>query len=81
MAFALTERRLLVYGRATDRRLPSPFVNVSWEQARSGGLRAVPDDGGLRLSFDFSAFYSDGARQAEVLLQTEQAAAADARFS
>ena len=76
VAFAMTECRLLVYGRTPDRRPPSPFVNVSWDQARSGGLKALPDDGGLRLSFDFSAFYPDRAGQAEVLLQTAQAAAA-----
>ena len=76
LAFALTERRLLVYGATPDRRPPSPFVNVSWEQAKAGGLRALMDDGSLRLCFEFSAFYPDRAGQAEVWLRTGQAAAA-----
>ena len=85
LAFAMTERRLLVYGRPPDRRPPSPFVNVSWEQARAGGLRALLDDGSLRLCSDFSALYPDRAGQAEVRLRTGQApaalAAAEARLS
>jgi hypothetical protein len=76
LAFGMTERRLLVYGATPDRRPPSAFVNVSWEQARAGGLRALLDDGSLRLSFDFSALYPDRAGQAEVWLRTGQAPAA-----
>jgi hypothetical protein len=76
LAFAMTERRLLVYGGTPDRRPPSPFVNVSWEQARAGGLRALLDDGRLRLCFDFSALSSDRAGQADVRLRTGQAPAA-----
>jgi hypothetical protein len=34
LAFAMTERRLLVYGATPDRRLPSPFGNVNWEQPK-----------------------------------------------
>ncbi|HEY6297079.1 MAG TPA: hypothetical protein VIX15_15570, partial [Streptosporangiaceae bacterium] len=59
-----------------DRRPPSPFVNVGWEQAKAGGLRALLDDGSLRLSFEFSALYPDRAGQAEVWLRTGQAPAA-----
>ncbi len=76
LAFAMTERRLLVHGATPDRRPPSAFVNVSWEQAIAGGLKALLDDGSLRLCFDFSAFYPDRAGQAEVWLRTAQAAAA-----
>jgi hypothetical protein len=76
LAFAMTERRLLVYGATPDRRPPSAFVNVSWEQAKAGGLTAAPDDGSVRLSFEFSALYPDRAGQAEVWLRTGQAAAA-----
>jgi len=76
LAFAMTERRLLVYGATPDRRPPSPFVNVSWEQAKAGGLRALLADGSLRLCFEFSAFYPDRAGQAEVSLRTGQAPAA-----
>ena len=76
LAFAMTERRLLVYGGTPDRRPPSAFVNVSWDQARAGGLRALPDDGSLQLCFDFSALYPDRAGQGEVRLRTGQAAAA-----
>ena len=76
LAFAMTERRLLVYGGTPDRRPPSAFVNVSWEQARAGGLRALLGDGSLRLCFDFSAFYPDRAGQADVRLRTGQAPAA-----
>jgi hypothetical protein len=76
LALAMTQRRLLVYGGTPDRRPPSPFVNVSWEQARAGGLRALLDDGGLQLCFDFSAFYADRAGQAQVRLRTGQAPAA-----
>ena len=54
LAFAMTERRLLVYGATPDRRPPSAFVNVSWEQAKTGGLRALLDDGSLQLCFEFS---------------------------
>jgi hypothetical protein len=72
----MTERRLLVYGATPDRRPPSAFVNVSWEQAKAGGLTAAPDDGSVRLSFEFSALYPDRAGQAEVWLRTGQAAAA-----
>jgi hypothetical protein len=85
VAFAMSERRLLVYGATPDRRPPSPFVNVSWEQAKAGGLSAVPADGGLRLCFEFSALYPDRSGQAEVLLRTGQAqtalTAAEARLS
>src|SRR3989441_12774967 len=73
LAFAMTERRLLVYGATPDRRPPSPFVNVSWDQARAGGLRALLDDGSLRLCYDISALYPDRAGQAEVRLRTGQA--------
>src|SRR3981081_998229 len=45
LAFAMTERRLLVYGATPDRRPPSLFVNVSWDQARAGGLGGLLDDG------------------------------------
>ena len=76
LAFAITDRRLLVYGGTPDRRPPSAFVNVSWDQARAGGLRALLDDGSLRLSYDISALYPDRAGQAEVLLRTRQASAA-----
>ena len=76
LAFAMTEHRLLVYGGTPDRRPPSPFVNVSWEQARAAGLRAQPDDGGLRLSYDISALYPGRGGQAELRLQTGQAPAA-----
>ena len=76
LAFAMTERRLLVYGGTPDRRPPSPFVNVSWDQARAGGLRALLDDGSLRLCYDMSALYPDRAGQAEVRLRTGQAPAA-----
>jgi hypothetical protein len=72
----MTERRLVVYGATPDRRPPSPFVDVSWEQAKAGGLKALPDNGGLRLCFEFSALYTDRAGEAEVLLRTGQAAAA-----
>jgi hypothetical protein len=85
VAFAMTERRLLVYGGTPDRRPPSPFVNVSWEQARAGGLRALLDDGSLRLSYDISALYPDRVGQADVRLRTGQApaalAVADAKLS
>jgi hypothetical protein len=85
LAFAMTERRLLVYGATPDRRPPSLFVNVSWDQARAGGLRALLDDGGLRLCYDISALYPDRAGQAEVRLRTGQApaalAAAEAKLS
>jgi hypothetical protein len=85
LAFAMTERRLLVYGATPDRRPPSPFVNVSWEQAKAGGLRALLDDGSLQLCFEFSALYPDRAGQAEVWLRTEHApaalASADAKLS
>jgi hypothetical protein len=85
LAFAMTERRLLVYGATPDRRPPSPFVNVSWDQARAGGLRALLDDGSLRLCYDISALYPDRAGQAEVRLRTGQApaalAAAEAKLS
>ena len=76
LAFAMTDRRLLVYGGTPDRRPPSAFVNVSWDQARAGGLRALLDDGSLRLSYDISALYPDRAGQAEVRLRTGQAPAA-----
>jgi hypothetical protein len=76
LAFGMTERRLLVYGATPDRRPPSPFVNVTWEQAKAGGLKALLDDGSLRLCFEFSAFYPDRAGEAEVLLRTGQAPAA-----
>jgi hypothetical protein len=76
LALAMTERRLLVYGGTPDRRPPSAFVNVSWEQARAGGLRALPGDGSLQLRFEFSALYPDRAGQAEVRLRTGQTAAA-----
>ena len=85
LAFAMTERRLLVYGATPDRRPPSLFVNVSWDQARAGGLRALLDDGSLRLCYDISALYPDRAGQAEVRLRTGQApaalAAAEAKLS
>lgn len=85
LAFAMTERRLLVYGATPDRRPPSAFVNASWEQARAGGLKAQLDDGSLRLLFDFSALYPDRAGEAEVWLRTAQApgalAAAEAKLS
>src|SRR4030081_3213695 len=64
LAFAMTERRLLVYGATPDRRPPSLFVNVSWDQARAGGLRALLDDGSLRLCFDIYALYLHSAAQA-----------------
>jgi hypothetical protein len=76
LAFAMTERRLLVYGATPDRRPPSAFVNVGWEQARAGGLKALLDDGSLLLCFDFSALYPDRAGQGEVRLRTGQAPAA-----
>ena len=85
LAFAMTERRLLVYGATPDRRPPSPFVNVSWDLARAGGLRALLADGSLRLCYDISALYPDRAGQAEVRLRTGQApaalAAAEAKLS
>ena len=85
LAFAMTERRLVVYGATPDRRPPSPFVDVSSEQAKAGGLKALPDNGGLRLCFEFSALYPDRAGQAEVWLRTGQApaalAAAEAKLS
>src|SRR2546426_10580362 len=65
LAFAMTERRLLVYGATPDRRPPSPFVNVGWDQARAGGLRGLLDDGRLRLGSDTSALFSHPARPAE----------------
>jgi hypothetical protein len=85
VAFGMTERRLLVYGATPDRRPPSPFVNVGWEQAKAGGLRTLLDDGRLRLSFEFSALYPDRSGQGEVWLRTGQApaalAAAEAKLS
>jgi hypothetical protein len=76
LAFGMTERRLLVYGATPDRRPPSPFVNVSWEQAKAGGLTAQLDKDSLQLSFEFSALYPDRSGQGEVWLRTEQAPAA-----
>jgi len=85
LAFGMTERRLLVYGATPDRRPPSPFVDVSWEQAKAGGLSAQLEDGSLRLCFDFSALYPDRTGQGEVWLRTGQApaalAAAEAKLS
>src|SRR3979411_1162684 len=52
LAFAMTERRLLVYGATPDRRPPSPFVNVSWDQARARGVGALVGDGRLRSCCD-----------------------------
>jgi hypothetical protein len=70
VAIVMTERRLLVQGRA------GPVIDVGWEEARAGGLTTSLDDGSLLLSFDASAFGTGRSGEVEVGVRTPQAAAA-----